>query len=212
MKRIAVLASGNGSNLQAIIDAIASGTIRGAEVALVLSDKKDAYALNRAQKHGIKHKFFNPKLYASRQEYDRALIACLREHDIDLVVLAGYMRLVSAEFVDAFRNRIMNIHPALLPAFPGTNGIGDALAYGVKVTGCTIHFVDEGMDTGPIILQEAVTVRDNDTFESLRERIQKVEHRLYPRAIDLWVRGKIRIQGRRCFIDDDETGASERFR
>ncbi|NLM52910.1 MAG: phosphoribosylglycinamide formyltransferase [Firmicutes bacterium] len=202
MKRIAVLASGNGTNLQAIIDAVESKKICGAEVVLVLSDKKDAYALTRAKKHGIKNKFFDPQLYASRQEYDRALVAYLQEHKIDLVVLAGYMRLVSPEFVEAYKNRIMNIHPALLPAFPGTKGIAAALDYGVKVTGCTVHFVDEGMDTGPIILQEAVTVRDDDTVESLRERIQKIEHRLYPKAIDLWVRGKITIQGRRCFIDE----------
>ena len=207
MKHIAVLASGNGSNLQAIIDAVESKRL--AVPKWCWSKDKDAYALSRAQKHGIENKFINPKLYASRQEYDHALLACLQEQKIDLVVLAGYMRLLSPEFVTAYRNRIMNIHPALLPAFPGTKGIAGALEYGVKITGCTVHFVDEGMDTGPIILQEAVVVKDDDTVESLRARIQNVEHRLYPKAIDLWVRGKITIQGRRCFIDDDEAGTFE---
>jgi phosphoribosylglycinamide formyltransferase 1 len=200
MKRIAVLASGSGSNLQAILDAVAGGTIHGAAVALVVSDRKNAYALERARRHQVPWRHLSAKDYPARDEYDRELVDLLREKEIDLVVLAGFMRLMTPAFVQAFPNRIMNIHPSLLPAFPGAHGVADALAYGVKVSGCTVHFVDEGMDTGPIILQEAVSVRDDDTEESLVERIHGLEHRLYPAAIDLWVRGKIKIEGRRCMI------------
>ncbi|NLW60041.1 MAG: phosphoribosylglycinamide formyltransferase [Firmicutes bacterium] len=202
MKRIAVLASGNGSNLEAILAAIADGRIQNARVVLVISDKEEAYALVRAQKHNIPTRVFRPQDYPSREAYDRAMIEFLQAEAIDLVVMAGFMRLVTPEFVAAFRHRIMNIHPSLLPAFPGTRGVADALAYGVKVTGCTVHFVDEGMDTGPIILQEALPVRPDDTVDSLQERIHALEHRLYPQAIDLWVRGKIKIRGRRCCIDE----------
>lgn len=202
MKRIAVLASGNGSNLEAILAAIADGRIQNARVVLVISDKEEAYALVRAQKHNIPTRVFRPQDYPSRKAYDRAMIEFLQAEAIDLVVMAGFMRLVTPEFVAAFRHRIMNIHPSLLPAFPGTRGVADALAYGVKVTGCTVHFVDEGMDTGPIILQEALPVRPDDTVDSLQERIHALEHRLYPQAIDLWVRGKIKIRGRRCCIDE----------
>lgn len=206
MKKIAVLASGNGSNLEAILTAIATGRIRDAQVTVVVSDQEEAYALVRARKHNIPSRVFRRQDYPSREAYDRALVTFLKTEQIDLVVMAGFMRLVSPEFVAAFRNRIMNIHPSLLPAFPGTRGVADALAYGVKVTGCTVHFVDEGMDTGPIILQEALAVRADDTVDSLSERIHRLEHRLYPQAIDLWVRGKIKIIGRRCFCDDEETG------
>lgn len=202
MKKIAVLASGNGSNLQAIIDAVDSGVICGATVALVVSDRKKAYALERARQRNIPAAYFSAKRYASREEYDRALVTYLEERQIDLVVLAGFMRLLTPYFVLCFQHRILNIHPSLLPAFPGTSGVKDALEYGVKVTGCTVHFVDEGMDTGPIILQEALEVRDDDTVESLHQRIHALEHRLYPQAINLWLKGKIKIQGRRCFIDE----------
>ena len=202
MKRIAVLASGNGSNLEAILQAIDTGRIQNARVVLVISDQEAAYALVRAEKRNIPCRVSRRQDYPSREAYDRALITLLKAEAIDLVVMAGFMRLVTPEFVAAFRNRIMNIHPALLPAFPGIRGVADALAYGVKVTGCTVHFVDEGMDTGPIILQEALPVRSDDTVESLQERIHILEHRLYPQAIDLWVRGKIKIIGRRCFIDE----------
>ncbi|MBA2133017.1 phosphoribosylglycinamide formyltransferase [Capillibacterium thermochitinicola] len=206
MKRIAVLVSGNGSNLEAIINAINTGRITNAKIVVVVSDKEEAYALVRAEKHKIPSHVFRRQDYPSREAYDRAMIAFLQEKQVDLVVMAGFMRLVTPEFVAAFRHRIMNIHPSLLPAFPGTRGVADALAYGVKVTGCTVHFVDEGMDTGPIILQEAIPVRPDDTVESLQARIHTLEHRLYPQAIDLWVRGKIKIIGRRCFIDEQETG------
>lgn len=203
MKKIAVLASGSGTNLQAIIDAVVNGSITGAEVALVVSDKKDAFALARAQQHHIPTKYFSRKLFITREKYDQAIITYLQAKQIDLVVLAGYMRLVTPLFVAAFPQRIMNIHPALLPAFPGTQGVADALNYGVKVTGCTVHFVDEGMDTGPIILQEAIPVNDHDTTESLHQRIQGLEHKLYPQAINLWLQGKLKIEGRRCLIDDN---------
>ncbi|MBS3947435.1 MAG: phosphoribosylglycinamide formyltransferase [Dethiobacter sp.] len=203
MKRIAVLASGQGSNLQAIMDAVESGRISGAAITLVLSDRKSAFALERARQRNITTACFNPRNYASREEYDRELVAYLEEQQIDLVVLAGFMRLLTPYFVLAFQNKILNIHPALLPAFPGKNGVADALAYGVKVTGCTVHFVDEGLDTGSIILQEALPVRDDDTAESLHQRIHVLEHRLYPRAINLWVNDKIELQGRRCLISEE---------
>lgn len=202
MKRIAVLASGRGSNLQAIIDAVESGGIQNAVVALVASDRKSAYALERARQKNIPTAYFNPRLFISREEYDRELVAYLEEQQIDLVALAGFMRLLTPYFVLAFQNRIMNIHPSLLPAFPGKNGVADALDYGVKVTGCTVHFVDEGLDTGPIILQEALPVAQDDTAETLHTRIHALEHRLYPLAISLWVNGKLKIQGRRCLIDE----------
>lgn len=211
MKRIAVLASGNGSNLEAILTAIERGEIQNARVTLVISNQEKAYALVRAEKHGIPRALFRKEDYPDRESYDRAILELLQVNRIDLVVLAGFMRLVSPVLVEAYRNRMMNIHPSLLPAFPGTRGVADALAYGVKVTGCTVHFVDEGMDSGPIILQEALTIREDDTVESLTERIHRIEHRLYPKAIDLWVRGKIKVEGRRCYLEQAETGASERL-
>ncbi|NLZ38690.1 MAG: phosphoribosylglycinamide formyltransferase [Firmicutes bacterium] len=203
MKKIAVLASGNGSNLQAILDAVESGAITGAAVTLVISDKLDAFALKRAAASNVPTKCFLPAEYSTREEYDGALVTYLQAMQIDLVVLAGFMRLLTPYFVAAYPRQIMNIHPSLLPAFPGAHGVADALAYGVKVTGCTIHFVDEGMDTGPIILQEALTINDHDTMESLQQRIHELEHRLYPQAIDLCVRGKIKLEGRRCLINDN---------
>lgn len=203
LKRIAVLASGRGSNLQAIIEAVESGTIQKAAVTLVVSDRKNAYALERARRKNILTAYFNPRLFISREEYDRELVAYLEEQQIDLVVLAGFMRLLTPYFVLAFQNRILNIHPSLLPAFPGMNGVADALAWGVKVTGCTVHFVDAGLDTGPIILQEALPVARDDTAETLHQRIHALEHRLYPQAISLWADGKLKIQGRRCFIDEE---------
>lgn len=195
--RLAVLASGYGSNLQAILDAIERKEIDG-RVEIVISDVEGAYALDRARKHGIESVYINPREYKKREDFDRVLAGLLQERQIDLVVLAGYMRLLSPLFVETFRGRIMNIHPSLLPAFPGLNGVKKALSYGVKVSGCTVHFVDEGLDSGPIILQEAVPVFDEDTEESLHERIHRVEHRLYPKAIQLFIEHKLRLEGRRC--------------
>ncbi len=199
MKRIAVLASGTGTNLEAILEAEAKGEIAGA-VKLVVSDQETAQALQRAKKRQVKALFINPGDYGSREQYDRAIVEKLKEEKIDLVALAGFMRLLSPYFVNSYPQRIMNIHPALLPAFPGLDGVEQALDYGVKVSGCTVHFVDEGLDTGPVILQEAVPVIQQDTVETLHQRIHAAEYRLYPTAIDLFCREKLKVEGRRCMI------------
>ncbi|MGM0652154.1 MAG: phosphoribosylglycinamide formyltransferase [Bacillota bacterium] len=204
MKRIAVLASGRGSNLSAILKAVNRGEIAG-EAALMISDRAGAPALEIARAGGIKALHIGPKTYQSRESYDQLLINTLKEKEIDLVVLAGFMRLLSPLFVQAFPLQILNIHPSLLPAFPGTDGIEQAFKYGVKVTGCTVHFVDEGLDSGPIVLQEAVPVIQKESVETLKQRIQALEHRLYPTAIDLFCRGKLSVEGRRCHIIDAET-------
>ena len=198
---LAVLASGYGSNLQAIIDAVDRGEIKG-RVKIVISDVQDAFALERARRHHIEAVYLNPHHFPHRKAFDERIAALLDEREIDLVILAGYMRLLSPLLVERYRGKIMNIHPSLLPAFPGLDGVRQALEYGVKVSGCTVHFVDEGLDTGPIILQEAVPVYDDDTVESLQERIHRVEHRLYPRAIQLFIEGKLKIEGRRCFRNE----------
>jgi len=199
--KMAVLASGYGSNLQAIIDALEKGDINGS-LEIVVSDKKDAYALERAGNHNIEAHYINPKNFSGREAFDLAVIGLLQEKKIDLVILAGYMRLLSPVFVNQFMGRIMNIHPSLLPSFPGLNGVEQALEYGVKVTGCTVHFLDEGLDTGPVILQDTVPVYESDTVETLHERIHSAEHRLYTRAIQLFAQGKLRIEGRKCIIND----------
>lgn len=199
MKKICVLASGAGTNLEAILKAAAAGKISG-QVVLVISDREEAKALERARKRKIETLFLNPKDYKTRLDYDLALKEAINKAGADLVVLAGFMRFLSKEFVESFPNKIVNIHPSLLPAFPGVNSVAEALDYGVKVTGCTVHFVDEGMDTGPIILQEAVPVIKSDTAQTLLERIHAKEYRLYPHAIDLFCRGKLKIIGRRCEI------------
>lgn len=199
---LAVLASGYGSNLQAMINAVQNGGISG-RVAVVISDHRNAFALQRARDAGIEAIFVDPREYEGRDAYDKAIVARLHSRKIHLVILAGFMRLLTAYFVREFRGRIMNIHPSLLPAFPGLDGVRQALAYGVKVSGCTVHFVDEGLDTGPVILQEAVAVYDHDTEESLQMRIHRVEHRLYPRAIQLFIEGKLRLEGRRCLVDEN---------
>ncbi len=199
MKKIAVLASGQGSNLEAILQAVEHGEVAG-KVVLVLSDREQAPALERARRRGIKSLFIKPRFFGHRVDYDTALLQELRGENVELVVLAGFMRLLSPVLLDAFPKQILNIHPSLLPAFPGINGVEQALAYGVKVTGCTVHFVDKGLDTGPIILQETVPVIQEDTLETLHQRIHAAEHRLYPRAVDLFCRGKLIVEGRRCRI------------
>lgn len=199
VKNIAVLASGQGTNLEAILTAIEESRV-AARVVLVISDRAAAPALERARRRGIKALHVEPKFYRTREEFDSAVVGELRQAGVALVVLAGFMRLLSPVLVRAFPLQIMNIHPALLPSFPGTDGVEQALAYGVKVTGCTVHFVDEGLDTGPIILQEAVPVLEGDTVETLHQRIHAAEYRLYPRAIDLFCRDKIRVEGRKCCI------------
>lgn len=201
MKRLAVLASGQGTNLQAIIEACDRKEIAG-QVILVVSDCASAYALKRAEKHQIESVFLDPNSDQGRNNYDQTLVSILKGKKIDLVVLAGYMRLLSASFVEAFFLKIMNIHPSLLPAFPGLDGIEQARAYGVKITGCTVHFVDQGLDSGPIILQASVPVIQKESLETLKQRIQAAEHRIYPTAIDLFCRNKLKVEGRRCYIID----------
>ncbi len=196
--RLCVLVSGRGSNLQAIIDASEAGRI-DAVLAVVISDVADAFALERARTHGIEAAFVDPRLFDTREAFDAAIIDLLRKREVDLVCLAGFMRLLSPHFVREFHHRIMNIHPALLPAFPGLHVQRKALKHGVKFSGCTVHFVDEGTDTGPIIIQAVVPVLDDDTEESLSARILKYEHQIYPRAIQLFAEGRLEVRGRRVF-------------
>lgn len=191
---IAVFCSGNGSNLQAIINSIKAGKVK-AKIKLVLCDKKNAYCLRRARKAGLKTVFIDPNLYKSRQTFDKEATKHLKKNEIKLIVLAGFMRILSDYFVKKYHNRILNIHPALLPAFKGARGIKDAYKHGVKVTGVTVHFVSEKLDSGPIILQDVVKVKADDTPKSLELKIHKLEHKLYPKAIDLFARGKLRIKG-----------------
>jgi phosphoribosylglycinamide formyltransferase-1 len=192
---VAVLVSGNGSNLQAIIQSIESGALN-ARIVCVISNNPDAYALTRAQSHGIPGIVQENSNFKGRREFDAALVETLREYGSELVVLAGYMRILSDVMVNAFPNAIMNIHPALLPSFPGLHSQQQALAYGVRFSGCTVHFVDCGTDTGPVILQAVVPVNQNDTEETLSARIQKEEHRIFPEAIRLFVERKLSINGR----------------
>jgi phosphoribosylglycinamide formyltransferase-1 len=198
-KRIAVFASGFGSNLQALIDYNNKHGLNG-DIVLVFSNNKDAFALERAKKNKIKAVFMDPARYSSREQYDSEIIEMLEEEKIDLVVLAGYMFLLSQEFIHRFKNKILNIHPALLPSFKGTHGIKDAYRYGVKVTGVTVHFVDEGLDSGPIILQEAVDIDPDDSVEELEEKIHKVEHKIYPEAVKYFCEGRLEIDGKKVKI------------
>jgi phosphoribosylglycinamide formyltransferase-1 len=197
--RIGVLASGRGSNFQAIIDAIEAGYVK-AVIDVLITDNPGAYVVERAKKHRIEHLIMSPKKYASKDVYFQRIADELKGRGVGLVALAGFMRIVGRPLIDEFRNRIMNIHPALLPSFPGLHGQKQALDYGVRISGCTVHFVDEGMDTGPIIIQAAVPVRDNDTQESLSERILKFEHRIYPEAIRLFSEGRLKVTGRSVTI------------
>ena len=200
--RIGVLASGRGSNLQAIIDAIEGGKL-DCRLAVVVSDRADAQALERARKHGTKAVFMDAKGYPNRAAFDQAVLGALAENRVELVCLAGYMRVLSPTFVRALPGQIMNIHPALLPSFPGLHAQRQALQHGVKVSGATVHFVDEGVDTGPIICQVAVPVREDDTEETLAARILEQEHQLYPRAIRLYAEGRLQIVGRRVLVRED---------
>ncbi|MDI3546633.1 MAG: phosphoribosylglycinamide formyltransferase 1 [Halanaerobiales bacterium] len=195
MLKIGVLASGRGTNLQSIIDSIQRGDLE-TEIRIVISDRKGAKALARANKYHIPNQYINPDDYATKEEFEQAIINLLEEHKVELVILAGFMRLLTPYFVRHYKNKIMNIHPSLLPAFPGLNAQRQALEYGVKIAGCTVHFADEGMDTGPIILQAAVPVKEGDTEETLAERILQEEHRIYPEAIRLYSEGRLKIEGR----------------
>ena len=197
--KLAVLVSGNGSNLQAIIDAIESGAIN-AKITCVVSNKSDAFALTRAIKHNIPTAIHKNQDYSTRREYDAALVKILRDHGAELVILAGFMRILSEVMVNAFPHAIINIHPALLPAFPGLHAQKQALDYGVRYSGCTVHLVDCGTDTGPIIIQAVVPIEQNDTEETLSARIQQEEHRCFPEAIRLFAEGKIQVNGRHVQI------------
>ena len=192
MLKIGVLASGRGTNLQSIIDGIESGEIP-AEIELVISDNEDAGALERANKHNIDSCYINPADYETDQDFEQEMVNNLKEKDVELVVMAGFMRLLSPYFIRQYRHQIMNIHPSLLPAFKGLHAQKQALDYGVKVAGCTVHFADEGMDTGPIILQAAVEVKWDDTEERLAARILEQEHKIYPEAIRLYAEDKLEV-------------------
>jgi len=198
--RLAVFASGSGSNFQAIVDAVREGRL-DARIELLVCDRPKAPVVERAAKAGVSSFVFRPKDYLSREAYEAEIVRRLREHRVDLVVLAGYMRLVTPVLLEPYEGRIVNIHPSLLPAFPGLDAIGQALAHGVKVTGVTVHFVDGGMDTGPIIAQRAVEVADDDTPETLAAKIHAVEHELYPQVVG-WIRdGRVRVNGRVVTVD-----------
>ena len=197
---IAVFASGNGSNLQALIDGEAKVQLGKGKITLVVSDKTEAFALKRAEKAGIETFILDPAPFKSREEYDKKIHEQLQEKNIELVVLAGFMRILSDFFVDEYQGRILNIHPALLPSFKGAYGIKDAFECGVKVTGVTVHFVTKELDVGPIILQESVPVEENDTLETLEEKIHTVEHRLYPEAVRLFSEEKLKIEENRVRI------------
>lgn len=201
MFKLGILASGRGSNLQSIIDSIENKEL-DAEIAVVISDRRDAFALERAKKHGIYAEYVNPGDYASKESYEKALVELLEAEEVGLVILAGFMRILSPYFIKHFKRRIMNIHPSLLPAFPGLHAQKQAYDYGVKVSGCTVHFADEGMDTGPIILQASVKVKDDDTEETLASRILEKEHLIYPEAIKLFIEDRLKIEGRKVRIID----------
>jgi len=199
---IAVLISGSGSNLQAILNASERGEIP-CRVGIVISNKADAYGLVRAEKHGVPTEVVDHRGFPNREEFDAKLVETIRGSGAELVCLAGFMRVLTPVFVRAFPNRILNIHPALLPSFPGTHGPGQALSYGVRFSGCTVHFLDEGVDTGPIIVQAVVPVYDEDTVETLAARILVQEHRIYPMAIRLFFSGKLKIEGRRVRVSGE---------
>jgi phosphoribosylglycinamide formyltransferase-1 len=199
MRRLGILLSGRGSNFEAIADAVAAGRIPGAEIAVVISNREGAPGIEKARARGLEALVL-PSKGKQREEYDREVVAVLKEKKVDLVCLAGFMRLLSPYFVSEFRNRILNIHPALLPAFPGLEAQKQALDWGVKFSGCTVHFVDENLDAGPIVLQAVVPVRDDDTEASLSARILAEEHRIYPEAIRLVLSGNFRIVGRRVLL------------
>jgi len=196
---IGVLASGRGSNLQAIIDAVEAGSIK-ATIAVVISDKKGAYALTRAKKHGIASEFIDPKTFRRRGDFDLEMHKALKRHKVDLVLLAGYMRIAGPELIEGFENRIMNIHPALLPSFPGLHVQKKAIEHGVRFSGCTVHFVDGGVDTGPIIIQAVVPVLPGDDEDGLSARILVQEHKIYPEAVKLFTEGRLKVTGRRVLI------------
>lgn len=198
--KIAVLVSGSGTNLQSLIEQLHVDESCDIEIAVVISDRQNAYALERAERAGIPTQVIRSQDYENRIEFDKEVARHIEKHLAELVVLAGYMKLFQPPFVRQYHNRILNIHPSLLPAFPGANAVRDTLAYGVKVAGVTVHFVDEGVDTGPIIAQASVPVLDSDDEETLHSRIQIEEHRIYPEVIKKYAQGKIRVEGRNVVL------------
>lgn len=205
-KRIGVLLSGRGSNFEALADSVAAGRIANAEIAIVLSNREGAPGIERARVRKIDARAI-PSKGLEREAYDKLVVAALEEKKIDLVCLAGYMRLLSPQFVAAFRGRILNIHPSLLPAFPGLESQRQALEHGAKFAGCTVHFVDENLDAGPIVMQAVVPIEDRDTPETLSERILREEHRIYTEAVRIVLAGRYRIEGRRVLITPERAGA-----
>ncbi len=199
MTNIAVLVSGRGSNLQAIIDSIEDGYLK-ARISVVISDVGNAYALLRAKKHGIEAVLVDPDAFSSREFYEKEVLKTLKNHNAELILLAGYMRILGKTLLSAYKNHIINIHPALLPAFPGLHAQKQAFEHGVKVAGCTVHFVDETLDCGPIILQRCVEVKEDDNDETLADRILEQEHKIYPEAVKLFVENRLRIEGRKVKI------------
>jgi len=197
---LGVLASGRGSNFQAIIDEIETGRIP-ASIMLLIVDNPGAFAIERARKHSIAHIYLNPRAFPTKDSYFVTIAEELKARGVELVILAGFMRIVRKPLIEAFPNRIMNIHPALLPSFPGFHGQKQAVDYGTRISGCTVHFVDEGMDTGPVIIQAAVPVLPDDTEETLSDRILKLEHKIFPEAIRLFAEGRLKIEGRIVKID-----------
>jgi phosphoribosylglycinamide formyltransferase-1 len=197
--RVAVLVSGNGTNLQALLD---DPTIRPS-IAFVLSDRPDVHALARASGAGVPVSVIRPHDFADRTAFDHAVLDALREHDVDTLVSAGYMRLLGEPILDAFEGRWLNVHPALSPSFPGMHGVRDALEYGVKITGVTVFVVDEGVDTGPVVLQEAIEVRRDDTWDTVEPRIHELEHRLLPRAVRALLEGRLVVEGRHAWIEGE---------
>jgi len=200
---IAVLVSGNGSNLQALIDAEKSGALSGGRIVLVVSDNARALALKRALERGIKTFVLEKERFKTREEYDEVLIETLKANKIELVVLAGFMRILSGRFINTYENRVLNIHPALLPSFKGKDAIKDAFRSGVKVTGVTVHFVEHELDSGPVILQRSVPISEEDTIASLEEKIHTAEHKLYPEVIRLFVEGRLKIEKRKVKIKEE---------
>ncbi len=199
MLKLGVLASGRGSNFQSIVDEIEAGRLN-ASVRILLTDNPEAYAIERAKKHSIEYLYLDPRSFKSKDDYFLQIAEEFRKRDVELVILAGFMRIVQKPLIDAFPNRIMNIHPALLPSFKGLHGHQQAIDYGVRISGCTVHFVDSGMDTGPIIIQAAVAVSPDDTEDTLSERILRLEHRIFPYAIRLYSEGRLSVEGRRVRI------------
>ena len=206
--KLGVLVSGRGSNLQAIIDHIEQGNL-SAEIAVVISDQAGAYAFERARKHHVSAIHIGEKGFKTREEYDAAVVKELASRGVELVCMAGFLRIITPVLLNAFPNRVMNIHPSLLPLFPGLGVQQKAIDHGVKFSGCTVHFVDEGMDTGPIIIQAVVPVLDTDTGDTLAERILNQEHKIFSRAIQLFAEGKLRIEGGRVFVTETVTKQEE---